>query len=162
MELFRQNMVTTMKGSRLLLTVAFLAVANGERYLQRYFSLDSSSFQNISSYLTALNTAAVDSSSSSGSSSSATFREQSRVSFHDDTPMEFAELGFRFPFMSQSYQELYISPNGGLSFDADVPCSCCFMVRSRHPFLPLFIIFFVLRWFALQLLFGVIEHVRGA
>ena len=108
----------------LLLLLSFLALvhfprSHAERYLQRYFTYDSVRFQNVSSYFDAIN-ALVD--SDSGRS-----RIQSNVSFNDDTPMDHVKLQFAFPFLSASYTDLYISPNGGISMEATAPCSCCFM-----------------------------------
>lgn len=107
----------------LLVSVSLISQASAERYLQRYFSLDAAEFSNVSSYLTSLNTAAAGSTAPSN----VVHREQSNISFHDDTPMEPSTLPFPFPYMRRSWGEVFVSPNGGLAFKADVPCGCCFM-----------------------------------
>ena len=123
----RRALPSATVGRVLLCAGLFLNVAvvhvHAERYLSRQFNYSTDTFHNLSHYFTALTTF----NERNDSTWTTTLREQSSVSFVDDTPMDRIKLPFRFPFLSGSYSHLYVNPNGGISFDAEVPCSCCFM-----------------------------------
>ena len=50
----------------------------------------------------------------------------SPASDRDDTPLAAFHLNISFPFWDARYNTAWVSPNGGVHFEAKPPCECCF------------------------------------